>query len=65
MNTGLNMTIHHLLAIYSGGKLDLSGAGYQPNSGLEGPGAGIGKHFHGNGLNVREVLSKTKYSKTC
>lgn len=42
MNTGLNMTVHHLLAVYSGGKIDLSGAGYQPNSGLEGPGAGIG-----------------------
>ena len=43
MNTGLNMTVHHLLAIYSGGKLDLSGSGYQPNSGgQEGPGAGIG-----------------------
>lgn len=45
MNTGLNMTVHHLLAVYSGGKIDLSGAGYQPNSGLEGPGAGIGMNI--------------------
>jgi len=43
VNTRLNMTVHHLLAVYSGGKIDLSGAGFRPNSGMEGPGAGIGK----------------------
>lgn len=42
MNTGLNMTVHHLLAVYSGGKVDLSGSGHRPNTGFEGQGAGIG-----------------------
>ncbi|WAR26294.1 hypothetical protein MAR_011998 [Mya arenaria] len=49
INTGLNMTVHHLLAVYSGGKIDLSGAGYQPNSGKEGTGAGIGSTSGGSG----------------
>ncbi|KAK3576661.1 hypothetical protein CHS0354_004945 [Potamilus streckersoni] len=40
VNTGLNMTVHHLFAIYSGGLLNLDGAGYQPNTDFAGPGSG-------------------------
>ena len=41
INTGLNMTTHHLLAIYSGGLIDLDGQGFtQPED--EMPGYGIG-----------------------
>jgi ABC-type enterobactin transport system permease subunit len=36
------MTVHHLLAVYSGGKLDLSGAGFQSDSVNHGPAPGIG-----------------------
>lgn len=39
------MTVHHLLAVYSGGKLDLSGAGFQPNGDQKGPGAGVGVYM--------------------
>ncbi|KAL4226615.1 hypothetical protein ACF0H5_014598 [Mactra antiquata] len=49
VNTGLTMIVHHLIAVYSGGKLDLSGSGYRPNTGLEGPGAGIGSTSGGSG----------------
>ena len=42
MSSGLNLTVHHLLAVYSGGKLNLNGAGYQPNTNQNGKGVGIG-----------------------
>lgn len=41
VNSGLQLKVHHLLAIYSGGLLDLSGAGYAE----EGLGMGTGKSF--------------------
>ena len=43
VNSGLSLQVHHLFAVYSGGKLDLDGGGYQPNVGMTGPGVGIGK----------------------
>ena len=43
MNSGLSLTVHHLFAIYSGGELNLDGAGYQPNTNQNGSGVGIGK----------------------
>lgn len=45
MNTGLDITVHNLLAVYSGGRLDLSGAGYQPDTVevvYDGPSPGVG-----------------------
>ena len=42
VNSGLSLQVHHLFAVYSGGKLDLDGGGYQPNVGMTGPGVGIG-----------------------
>ena len=43
MSSGLNLTVHHLLAVYSGGYLNLDGAGYQPNTDQVGKGVGIGR----------------------
>lgn len=45
VNTGLDITVHNLLAVYSGGRLDLSGAGYQPDTVeavFDGPSPGVG-----------------------
>ena len=43
MNSGLDLIVHHLFAVYSGGKLSLDGAGYQPNTNQTGTGVGTGK----------------------
>ena len=45
MNSGLSLTVHHLFAVYSGGQLNLDGAGYQPNTEQNGTGVGIGKEY--------------------
>ena len=45
MNSALNVTTHHLFAIYSGGKLNLAGGGYQPNTIHDGQGNGVGKYM--------------------
>ena len=42
MESGLHLTVHHLFAVYSGGKLSLDGAGYQPNTNQNGTGIGTG-----------------------
>ncbi|XP_060557569.1 uncharacterized protein LOC132717977, partial [Ruditapes philippinarum] len=49
VNTALKMTVHHLLAVYSGGKLDLSGAGFLSDSVNHGPAPGIGSASGGSG----------------
>ena len=42
MNSSLDLIFHHLFAVYSGGKLSLDGAGYQPNTNQTGTGVGTG-----------------------
>ena len=46
VNSGLSLEVHHLFAVYSGGKLNLDGAGYHPNTNQTGPGVGIGKPMY-------------------
>ena len=43
MNSGIYFKVHHLFAVYSGGKVDLDGAGYLPNVNLPVSGSGFGK----------------------
>ena len=43
VNSGIFFKVHHLFAVYSGGKVDLDGAGYLPNVNLPISGTGYGK----------------------
>ena len=43
VNSGIYFKVHHLFAVYSGGKVDLDGAGYLPNVNLPVSGTGFGK----------------------
>ena len=43
VNSGIYFKVHHLFAVYSGGKVDLDGAGYLPNVNLPVSGSGFGK----------------------
>ena len=54
MNSGLDLIVHHLFAVYSGGKLSLDGAGYQPNTNQTGTGVGTGT-FVNNLIPIRMV----------
>ena len=60
MNSGLDLIVHHLFAVYSGGKLSLDGAGYQPNTNQTGTGVGTGNFM----LTLNECWSTRPWVKS-